>query len=169
MAVDNSPVQNRIIVVVGALVLLLLVGLKFVFDSYFADMTDEVMRSKLVDPVALKEHREAEQKRLTSGPMPIDKAMADLAAKGRSTPDSLGPDLTPKQSDDLTPMAGWVKLPHEVPHAAAPAATDAGVTTVPAADAGAAPTTAGDAGAAVPPPAAKDAGAAPAPQPHDHH
>lgn len=166
MAVDNSPVQNRIIIIVGALVVLLLVGLKFVFDAYFADMTDEATRSKLVNPAALIEHREAEQKRLTSGPMPIDKAMADLAAKGRSTPDSLGPDLTPKPSDDLTPLAGWVKLPHEVPHTTAPATSDAGITTVPAADAGAAPTMAGDAGAAVPPPAAKDGGAAPAPQPH---
>src|SRR5262245_49807224 len=105
MAVDNSPVQNKIILIVGVVTLLTLASLKFVFDSYFDQMTDEVVRSKLTNPAALNEQRAKEQAKLTSGSVPISKAIADMAAKGRSD-ESLGRDLAPVQSDDKGPLIG---------------------------------------------------------------
>jgi hypothetical protein len=183
MATDNTPIPNKTIIVVGAGTLLTLVGLKFVLDSYFAQMTDEAVRSKLAPTTELDQHRDAEKKRLAGGVMPIEKAMADLAAKGRDNPESLGADLAPRQSDDLGPMTGWVLLPQAAPRAAAPdhapAAGDAGAAAT-AGDAGRA--AAGDAGPAAPhAPAAGDAaapapkppppppGAPPAPAPHGEH
>jgi hypothetical protein len=180
MATDNSPVQNRLIIIVGAMTVITLVGLKFVFDSYFASMTDEVLLAKLAPPNELLASREADRKKLAGGTMPIDKAMAELAAKGR-TLDSLGPDLAPRQSDDLGPMAGWVKLPRPTPRSELPApAGDAGATTVPpapdagvhaaAGDAAAPAAPKGDAGAPAAPKSDAAAPLAPQPAPHgDQH
>ena len=177
MATDSSPVQNKLIIAVGGLTIVTLVGLKFVFDSYYASMIDEVNRTKLAPTTELTSHREAEKKRLSGGVMPIEKAMAELASKGREAPDALGSDLAPRQSDDLGPMTGWVRLPKAAPHSDLPApvphamdvvAGDAGATTLPLPTAPAA----GDAGAAPPTPHGEPPKPPPIPPPPhggDHH
>lgn len=173
MATDNSPPRLKLIVTIGVITIVTLVGLNFVLNSYYAIMSDEAQTEKQQQPVALQEHRQAEQAALTGAKMPIDQAMAQLAKGNR---EGL---VTPQQSDDLGPMTGWSKLPKHAPEpilgAAGPEAGDAGAEAADggaasadgglaadggalAADGGAAPL-ATDAGA--PAPAKGDAGAAP--------
>ena len=66
--------------------------------------------------------RNEERAKLSSGSMPIDKAMEALAQRGKSA----FPKLAAKPSDDLSAMSGWVHKPVFRPYvprqAAAPAA-----------------------------------------------
>jgi hypothetical protein len=63
-------------------------------------------------PNALRMVRASEEARLTKGPMPIERAMQELANKGRM---GLPSELLPKQSADTAPLVGWGNQPHEVP------------------------------------------------------
>jgi hypothetical protein len=157
MAHDTSPTRNRTIVAVAAGTLVSLVGIKFALDSYFLHITEATAHEKLVSPEQLISHREAEQKALSSGPMPIDQAMAEVGRRGRDTLGGGGVDLAPRQSEDTGPLIGWSKMPHPVPQKVvdtpAPVPTPA-MTAAPTA-ATTAPATAPD-------------GGAPAPAPHHH-
>jgi hypothetical protein len=62
-------------------------------------------------PKALLEVRASEQARLEQGPLPIERAMDQLASRGRR---GAGPALEPLPSDDLAPMQGWGMKPHDV-------------------------------------------------------
>jgi hypothetical protein len=54
--------------------------------------------------------------------MPIDKAMQQLATRGRTAI----PDIMPTMSRDVAPLQGWTKMPAEVPpQMAAGAGSDA--------------------------------------------
>ena len=166
MATDNTPPRLRLIVTIAIIVVITLVGLDFVFKSYYAYMSDEAYREKMAPTRERDESRAAEQTSLTSGKVPIEQAMAQVAKGAR---DSF---IEPRQSDDIAPMTGWSKMPKPTPHGAGgpTPAGDAGTTST--GDAGT--TSAGDAGpgAADGGPAAGDAGAphaeagAPAPKPH---
>jgi hypothetical protein len=63
-------------------------------------------------PRALTRIRASEERRLTEGPLPIEKAMEELTSKGRM---GLPTELLPLASADLAPLAGWAFLPHDVP------------------------------------------------------
>jgi len=170
MAIDNTPPRLRLIVTIAIIVVITLVGLDFVFKSYYAYMSDEAYREKMAPTRERDESRAAEQTSLTSGKVPIEQAMAQVAKGAR---DSF---IEPRQSDDIAPMSGWSKMPKATPQAAAPgappvdphAAGDAGTATGTgdagpgAADGGVA---AGDAGA----PHAEAGAPKPAPTPAPHH
>ena len=166
MATDNTPPRPRLIVTIAITVVTTLVGSDFVFKSYYAYMSDEAAREKMAPTRERDESRSAEQTSLTSGKVPIEQAMAQVAKGAR---DSF---IEPRQSDDIAPMTGWSKMPKPNPHGAGgpTPAGDAGTTST--GDAGT--TSAGDAGpgAADGGLAAGDAGAphaeagAPAPKPH---
>ncbi len=51
--------------------------------------------------------RAQEQQKLSSGRMPIDRAMQALAQRGRMA----FPLVAPKPSEDLSPMSGWIHQP----------------------------------------------------------
>lgn len=176
MAIDNTPPRLRLIVTIAIIVVITLVGLDFVFKSYYAYMSDEAYREKMAPTRERDESRAAEQTSLTSGKVPIEQAMAQVAKGAR---DSF---IEPRQSDDIAPMSGWSKMPKATPQAAAPGAP--ALDPHAAGDAGTATGT-GDAGpgAADGGPAAGDAGAhaeggaphaeagapAPKPAPAPHH
>ncbi len=177
MAIDNTPPKLKLIATIGVIVVVTLVGLNFVFESYMAYMADMAAREKLAKPVEREAQAAAEQAAFGKAKMPIDQAMKQVAAGQRD------PSITPQQSDDTGAMTGWSKLPKPLPNAQMIGAGAANPTPVPVlADAGAA-AMAGDAGAAMPlatdagaaMPLATDAGAkghvAPAPgqSPRDHH
>jgi hypothetical protein len=159
MATDQSPPRLRIIVTIAIGTVVTLVALKFVFESYYTIVIEDVAASKLVKPDELTALRASEAAKLNNGPaIPIDQAMQQLAAQGR-----MGSTLiTPQPSDDIGPLTGWAHLHDGEQPAngsgtapamtAAPAVTDAGTMTM--------TTNAGDAGAAK---AGADAGA---PKPH---
>ena len=83
-------------------------------------------------PEALLELRANEKERLQSSPVPIEKAMQQLAARGRN---AASPDIVPTVSRDTTPLKGWTMMPGEVPPTMMSAET---APAVPLTDAGAA-------------------------------
>ncbi len=94
--------------------LAILVGLKFVFDSYYLQMFEAEEYEKIgsVQSKELAELRANEKRNLTTGAIPIDKAMGMLA-KSRESASAGLPDggITPEQSSDNNPLIGWGKLP----------------------------------------------------------
>ena len=108
MAIDNTPPRLRLIVTIAVIVIITLLGLNFVFESYFAIMTDQARFEKLAPTTARDDQRAAEAAALAGGKMPIDKAMAQLkGARGEA--------IEPKQSEDVGAMTGWSKLPKQAP------------------------------------------------------
>jgi hypothetical protein len=104
MATDNSPPRNKIIFVGAVITVAILVLLKFAFDSYFILMMEGEASAKMAQPEELHALHADEQKKLTTSPLPIDQAMAQVA-KGRDT----NPLITPQPSPDDAPMIGWSK------------------------------------------------------------
>ena len=160
MAIDNTPPRLKLIVTIAIITVVTLVGIDFVFKSYYATMTDQAKREKIAPTKDKEDQHKAEALALSQGTMPVDKAMAQLAS-GR--PDA----VTPQPSDDLGAVTGWSKLPHPAPvpaaHDAAPTAHDATQPTVGDAGAlatgdGGASTLAGDAGKPTPNAITPDAG-----------
>ena len=167
MAIDNTPPRLRLIATIAIIVIVTLVGLEFVFKSYYAFMTDEAKAEKIAPKTALLAQAKLEAESFGGAKIPIDQAMSQVAKGTR-------PELIePKPSDDLSAMTGWAKLPKPAPVALS---ADGGVlgTAVMAADAGAHDPDAGpiatttlDGGAAamdagaMHAPAVKDAGAHP--------
>lgn len=118
MATDNSPPRNGLILGIAVASVVTLGGLKFVFDSYYRYMMEDEIARKSAPPTELRAARMEEQQRLSSGPMPIDKAMKDFAKERESI-------IQPQASNDDGPLVGWSKTPRNVPAGAA-ALSDAG-------------------------------------------
>jgi hypothetical protein len=114
MATDSSEPRVGLIAKVGVFSIVVLLGTRAALGTYFDFMEQSEKQRKiaLVKPEALMSLRAAESASLLSGPMPIDKAMAQLASHGRM---GIGPDLAPSASRDVAPLQGWAKMPSEVP------------------------------------------------------
>lgn len=115
MAHDKTPERNNLIFFYSLLTLLTLGVLSFVFESYFSAETDEVFRHKVYEQPAdeLAKVEAAQLEDLSSGPVPIEQAMQQVARRGR-------PSLVePSPSDERAPLEGWNenRLPVAVPPA----------------------------------------------------
>ncbi|MDP9148497.1 MAG: hypothetical protein M3O36_00935, partial [Myxococcota bacterium] len=113
MATDNSEPRVGVILRVAILAVVTLVVLRAALVSYFdhSAQAEEERKMGQVKPEALMQLRADEKERLSSGPMPIDKAMQQLAARGRTA----SPEIRPTPSKDLAPLQGWIKMPSQVP------------------------------------------------------
>lgn len=153
MATDDSQPRNRLILILAVGTLATLFALKFVFDSYFIGMMEGEAKAKQAQPEELWKLRDEEKKKLEGSPVPIAKAMSDLASKGREG----SPLIAPQPSDDTGPMVGWSL------GARAQQGAPEGHSAAPTEGAPADEHEAGDAGAAAPETnaASGDAGAAP--------
>jgi hypothetical protein len=147
MATDKSEPRIALILKVALFAVVLLVGVHAALTTYFdfALQGEELRKFGESKPVGLMSLREAEKERLGGGAMPIEKAMDELVRQGRK---NAGSEFTPLPSKDLSALAGWSKMPAEVPTAMMIAASeDAGSPAAagPAAstDAGAKPADAG--------------------------
>jgi hypothetical protein len=118
MAADNSPPRIQPIAITAFIAVLVLVGLKFVFDSYYLAMfeAEEYRKVGSVEPSQLLALRAAEKKSLASAPVPIDRAI-DLVVKGRADPmpDPKAGDITPQPSTDNAPLIGWASFGRVAP------------------------------------------------------
>jgi hypothetical protein len=153
MAIDNTPPRLRLIATIAAIVVITLIGLDFVFKSYYGYMTDEARREKMAPTADYAAQVAAERIALSGAKMPLDQAAAQLKS-------SRGDLIEPKASDDLGAMTGWSKLPKQAPtaaHAVDTHAADAGAA-LPTATADGGAVNVGDAGAA---PHTTDGGSAP--------
>jgi hypothetical protein len=112
MATDKSEPRIGLIFKVGALAIVTLIATHAALVTYFDRMArgEELRKIGSARPEALMSVRADEKQRLSSGPMPIDKAM-DMLKQGRA----ISPDIMPSASPDTAPMQGWVKMPSEVP------------------------------------------------------
>jgi hypothetical protein len=139
MATDKSEPRSGVILKVGALSIVALVAAHATLVAYFDHIAQAEEHRKFGDvkPEALLNMRADEKERLSSGPMPIDKAMQQIAARGRM---GASLDIVPTASRDLAPLQGWSKMPAEVPGAmtAPREATAATAGAPPMVDAGAA-------------------------------
>jgi hypothetical protein len=144
MATESSDPRIAFILKVGVLAIGTLVVTHLSLVAYFDDMARAETYRKMgsLKPDALNSLRADEKQRLTAGPMPIDHAMQQLAAKGRM---GASPDIVPSASRDVAPLQGWMKLPSEVPPPMMAASAAASASVSAAASASAAPP--------VPPPA----------------
>jgi hypothetical protein len=128
MSIDKSEPRVGLIFRIGVLVVVLLIGTRALLTSYFDQIASAEEGRKFggVVPQQLLDLRADEERRLTSGAMPIDKAMMTIVGKGRM---GASPDIMPSASRDLAPVQGWNKMPGEVPPAMMappPEAVDAG-------------------------------------------
>ena len=165
MAHETSTPKIRTMLIVAAFSAMSLAIFDQIFKSYFHMMMEEEEAEKVltVPTTQLTALRAAEQQRLTSATLPIDRAMKELATRGREDPalkDLAKTDITPQPSNDNGAQVGWgLAAKSAAPAAPAPPApTDhmaPGDHGAMAGDAGA--TSAGDAGAPAPN-AVKDAG-----------
>jgi hypothetical protein len=116
MATDSSEPRVGLIAKVGVFSIAVLLCTRAALSSYFDFMEQSEKQRKigLVKPEALMSLRASEATRLSSGAMPIDKAMGQLASRGRM---GIGPELAPSASRDVAPLQGWAKMPSEVPPA----------------------------------------------------
>jgi hypothetical protein len=135
MATDKSEPQVGLIFRIGFLVVVTVISVRGALMAYFDDMTrgEEHRKWGEAVPAALQSLRASERDRLTAGALPISAAMQHLAAQGRAT---VSPEIAASASRDTAPLAGWSKMPDEVPSAmTAPPPAPEGIVS-PAPDAG---------------------------------
>lgn len=102
---DDSPPQNALIFFYTVLVVIALVGLKFVFDGFLDSSRRSVRAERIEGSVAserLAAHREEATDRL-SGEHSIDQAISNLAERGRGA----FPQIRPYPSEDRGAREGW--------------------------------------------------------------
>ena len=112
MAFDNTPPSNSMIFKYAMLAVVALVLLKPLFDLYFDHMF-RARQQALVDanpPSELIAQHKWEDKALTGGALPIDRAINALSRDQR-TGTSV---IAPQPSTDFSAVTGWSKLPEFV-------------------------------------------------------
>jgi hypothetical protein len=116
MATDKSEPRVGVILKVGLISVVTLVVSHSLLSAYFDDMAraEEHRKFGEVKPEALISVRADESARLSSGPEPIERAMHEIAARGRV---AASPDIVPTASKDLAPLQGWTQMPIVVPPA----------------------------------------------------
>ena len=137
MATDKSEPRTGVIFKIALFAVVVLVATRGALTSYFDRMASAEGRRKIGEnvPASLLDMRADEERRLTGGPLPVDKAMQEIVAHGRM---GASPDIAPSASRDLGPLQGWMKMPSEVPAPmmAAPEIPDAGAPAATPVDAG---------------------------------
>lgn len=114
MATDNSDPKIGLILKVAVISIATLIAVHVGLVSYFDQIAQAEEHRKFGEqkPEALTNLRSDEKARLTSGAMPIDKAMQQIAVRGRK---EANPDIMPSASKDIAPLQGWSRMPGDVP------------------------------------------------------
>jgi hypothetical protein len=147
MAEDSTP-NIGLIVKVGGIMIVSVIIIRLGLTSYFGYMEDTEHAHKYVEMGQQAREgnlkaKDDEMKALAGGPMPIDKAMAMIAAQNRAVPG-----LEPQAADPMREkdtLAGWAQMPRELPSSLTnPAPSGSTATEAPA------PSTSGSAAAPAP-------------------
>src|SRR3954468_16235986 len=90
---DDSPPRNGIILFYTVLTVFMLIGVKFLLDSYFASMMNAEMYEKVYSRgmAEVKTVREKEAATLNKGSMPIEQAVKLIAQRGRGASPVIAP------------------------------------------------------------------------------
>ena len=107
MATDKSEPKTGLIAGLSLFVVLSLVGVREGLKSYFISMHEAEVYVKVTGRPAqsLSRLHETEARRLQSGSVTIDQAMAQLASGPRPA------GVEPRPSTDLAPLQGWSARP----------------------------------------------------------
>src|SRR5882724_10877440 len=148
MAHESSNPKIRGMFLIAIAAALSLAIFDQIFKSYFTMMMEEEESEKVltVAPKQLLELRAADQQRLTSAALPIDRAMKEMAMRGRDDPslkDLAKTDISAQPSNDLSPQVGWNGLVVTTP---APVGNPAPTSSAPYVNADGGPTFEADAG-----------------------
>jgi len=114
MASDDSRPKVRMLLTIGVVAVSLLVGTKFILDSYYVDMVENYEHGMLPKTEQLDQIRADQRAAIDKGDkgnIPVSVAMQGLAQKGR---DNAGDLISPKPSDDIDALKGWSKMKREV-------------------------------------------------------
>jgi hypothetical protein len=131
---DDSPPRNGIIFFYTVLTVFMLVGVKFLLDSYFANMMGAEVHEKVLSrgmaEVAAVRAKEADQ--LKGGSLPIDQAIRLIGQRGRGA-SAL---IAPQSGAGAAEISGWSQLKRAGAQAApAPATNEAAAPAAPEAPA----------------------------------
>jgi hypothetical protein len=123
MAHESSNPKVRVMFLVAVVSAISLGVFDQIFRSYYNAMMEEEESEKVltVAPKQLIALRAAEQQRLTSAALPLDRAMKELAARGREDPalkDLSKADISPEASNDMGAVVGWGLLGNKAPEPA---------------------------------------------------
>ena len=114
MASDDSRPKVRMLLTIGIVSLFLLLGIKFLLDSYYYDMTETYEHSMIPPAEMLAQTRAEQHSAIDDGKndtIPVSIAMQTLASKGR---DNASPAIIPQPSDDIDALKGWTQTKHDV-------------------------------------------------------
>jgi hypothetical protein len=112
--------RNELFLYLGA-AFATLIGL-FVLQAWYGTYIDVHYHSQLAlngPAEGMVTARESDQKQLAAGKVPIERAMQELAQRGRTGFGS----VSPAASDDLSALAGWIRSPSFKPVVAHPILT----------------------------------------------
>jgi len=127
---DDSPPRNGIIFFYSVLTVFLLIGVKFLLDSYFVKTMDSEVHEKVLtrglEQVATMRANEKETLERSG----ISAAMKSIAQRGRSA----SPLIAPASGQGQPEVQGWTQLGRQVAGAPAAPAEAAPVAPAPAAD-----------------------------------
>lgn len=110
MAAENSEPRSTLVFQLGVFSIVAIVVVRFGLSTFFSMSMDEEYARKVGEHrneqlTALKEDA---KKALSSGPMPIDRAMQMVASSSRQ---ALGDSIAPRSSDDTAALVGWSQAP----------------------------------------------------------
>lgn len=117
---DKTPPANLLIAVVAVFSVIVLMGLKPLFDAYYSEMRQVAIaaqQERYQPERAVREARTQWSESLHNGAMPIEEAMSQVAqGRGRI------PAIAPRRDREmnLDPLRGWAQLRQEVPEGAEP-------------------------------------------------
>ena len=125
MGYEKTPPRNAVIAVSGVATIVVLIGLHFVFTSYFNSVKERYVRERILDaPVdEADRYREEQARQLHEGRPTIDDAIGAMAKRGRD----VDPRITPQPSDALDALRGWNLRKNDARFAAAERAVAARV------------------------------------------
>jgi hypothetical protein len=114
---DDSPPRNGVIFFYSVLTVVLLIGVDFLLDSYFAKVMDTEIHDKVLT-VGLDEAIETRaQERALLEKSGIDNAIRAISQRGRSA----SPAIASESGAGKPAVPGWSQLKREEPSAAASA------------------------------------------------
>ncbi len=113
---DDSPPRNGIIFFYTSLTVFMLIGVKFLLDSYFASMMTAELHEKVYSRgmAEVQAVRVKEAEALQKGSMPIDQAKRLIGQRGRAG----SPLIAPVSGRGVPEIAGWSLLQRDVAEAA---------------------------------------------------
>jgi hypothetical protein len=113
MATEKPEPRTGLILRIGALAVVTLVVVHAALVAYYDKIATAEEQRKIgeVKPESLLNLRADEKSRLDTGPLPIEKAMQDIATKGRNA----NPAIVPTASKDTAPLGGWQQMPQQLP------------------------------------------------------